>query len=137
MLGLSSANFSDFYSNFDAPITALDCGKKCAPYNEYGVPFCCDIDHAIPTAYLPEWDYLELNTDLWHLWEDDDLDQFGGAINCRDASALTISHCTIENSKGYGGGGIYLYRSNIEIEDLLIDNCISDREGGGNGILFL
>jgi len=69
-------------------------------------------------------------------WEDDDLDQFGGAINCRDASALTISHCTIENSKGYGGGGIYLYRSNIEIEDLLIDNCISDREGGGMAFYF-
>lgn len=75
MPDLSPADFSGFFANFDAPITALDCGKKCAPHNEYGVPFCCDINHAIPTAYESEWDYLELNTDLWHLWEDDDLDE--------------------------------------------------------------
>lgn len=45
---------------------------KCAPYNSRGVPFCCDLGHAIPTAYDPEWDYLNQNTDLWHLWEPDD-----------------------------------------------------------------
>jgi len=65
-------DFKNLYANFDAPITAFDCGKKCAPYNEYGVPFCCDTSHAIPTAYLLEWDYLQPNTDLWHLWEGDD-----------------------------------------------------------------
>jgi hypothetical protein len=56
----------------ETPITVFDCGKKCAPFNEYGVPFCCDTGHTIPTAYLPEWTYLEGNTDLWHLWEGDD-----------------------------------------------------------------
>lgn len=45
---------------------------KCAPHNSRGVPFCCDLDHAIPTAYDAEWDYLHKNTDLWHLWEPDD-----------------------------------------------------------------
>lgn len=57
------------YQGFDAPITHLDCGKKCAPYNENGVPFCCDTHHAVPTAYLSEWEYLRHNTDLWHLWQ--------------------------------------------------------------------
>lgn len=47
----------------------LDCGRKCAPYNEDAVPFCCDIRHMVPTAYKSEWVYLKANTDLWHLWE--------------------------------------------------------------------
>jgi len=68
---LKSSDFAKLYADFDAPITALDCGKKCSPYNEYGVPFCCDTQHAIPTAYRSEWAYLEPNTDLWHIWEDD------------------------------------------------------------------
>lgn len=59
---------ADLYTGFDDPIHALDCGKKCSPYNENGVPFCCDTRHAIPTAYQEEWDYLESHTDLWHLW---------------------------------------------------------------------
>jgi hypothetical protein len=66
------ADFASLYAQFDTPIAALDCGRKCAPYNEYGVPFCCDTDHAIPTAYDAEWAYLDPNTDLWHFWEDDD-----------------------------------------------------------------
>jgi hypothetical protein len=65
---LTPADFPDFYSRFNAPITTLDCGDRCAPYNERGVPFCCDTRHAVPTAYQPEWEYLKENTDLWHLW---------------------------------------------------------------------
>lgn len=57
------------YSRFEAPITALDCGERCAPYNERGVPFCCDPAHAIPTAYRSEWVYLQANTDMWRPWE--------------------------------------------------------------------
>lgn len=45
------------------------------PFNEYGVPFCCDTNYAIPTAFLSEWAYLERNTDLWHLWESEDPDE--------------------------------------------------------------
>lgn len=67
--------FANLYISFDVPITMIDCGAKCAPYNEYGVPFCCDTDHAIPTAYLAEWNYLQSNTDLWHQWEDADPDE--------------------------------------------------------------
>lgn len=64
--------FGDLYGRFQSPINKLDCGKKCAPYNENGVPFCCDTRHAVPTAYQAEWDYLQANTDLWHPWEGGD-----------------------------------------------------------------
>jgi hypothetical protein len=57
------------YSMFNSPIANIDCGNKCASYNELAVPFCCDTNHAVPTAYLPEWEYLKSNTDLWHQWE--------------------------------------------------------------------
>lgn len=67
---ISPGTFSHLYAIFDAPITHLDCGLKCAPYNEKRVPFCCDIRHAVPTAYLSEWAFLKDNTDLWHLWQE-------------------------------------------------------------------
>ena len=63
--------FHQLYRQFESPITSLDCGAKCSPYNSRGVPFCCDVGHAVPTAYDPEWAYLQANTDLWHLWEPD------------------------------------------------------------------
>lgn len=66
---ITSEEYKQIYKNFNAPITALDCGKRCAPYNVGGKPFCCDICHAVPTAYDNEWVYLEPNTDLWHPWK--------------------------------------------------------------------
>lgn len=72
MLGFHTMNFYEYYSNFETPIEVLDCGKKCAPYNELGVPFCCDTKHMVPTAYHDEWKYLQENTDLWHLWHPKD-----------------------------------------------------------------
>jgi hypothetical protein len=63
------------YSQFKTPIMALNCGEKCSPYNENGVPFCCDTQHAVPVAYDVEWDYLRENTDLWHLWHAEDREQ--------------------------------------------------------------
>jgi hypothetical protein len=71
---LNPSHFQTLYAEFDSPVTALDCGAKCAPHNAYGVPFCCDTRHAVPTAYLPEWNYLQTNTDLWHIWEAEDKD---------------------------------------------------------------
>ena len=69
---LAPADLRAIYDGFDAPVTALDCGKKCAPYNPGGKPFCCDICHAVPAAYRSEWKYLEASTDLWHLWRGDE-----------------------------------------------------------------
>jgi hypothetical protein len=60
-----AGDFDKIYSRFQSPIAAFDCGHKCAPYNENGVPFCCDLQHAVPTAYEAEWIYLQENTDLW------------------------------------------------------------------------
>lgn len=64
-----SLNFAALYAHFTAPIAAFDCGKHCAPYNPSGAPFCCDTRHAVPTVYEDEWLYLQVNTDLWHLWQ--------------------------------------------------------------------
>lgn len=52
---ITSEEYKQIYKKFNAPITALDCGKRCAPYNVGGKPFCCDICHAVPTAYDNEW----------------------------------------------------------------------------------
>lgn len=68
-------NFAALYARFQAPISALNCGDKCAPYNENGVPFCCDTRHAVPTAYAAEWDYLQRSTNLWHLWQSNNPDE--------------------------------------------------------------
>ena len=72
---LNPSDFAEFYAKFDVPIAGVDCGAKCAPYNEFGVPFCCDTDHAIPTAYFPEWYFLQANTDLWRPWQGEDSDE--------------------------------------------------------------
>lgn len=69
MVDFFTPNYDLLYQGFHSPITQLDCGAKCAPYNENAAPFCCDTRHAIPTAYDSEWDYLQNQTDLWHLWQ--------------------------------------------------------------------
>jgi len=66
------ADIRSLYDGFDAPITAFDCGQKCAPHNPSGKPFCCDICHAVPAAYHEEWSYLQGNTNLWHEWRGDE-----------------------------------------------------------------
>jgi len=60
--------FEDIYRKFASPLSNIDCGEKCGPFNEYGVPVCCDISMIIPSAYREEWAYLEKNTDLWRPW---------------------------------------------------------------------
>jgi hypothetical protein len=65
---MTQADFAALYARFTSSIAALNCGQKCAPYNERGVPFCCDTLHAVPAAYAAEWAYLEASTDLWHRW---------------------------------------------------------------------
>lgn len=65
-------NFRDLYDAFDSPVTEVDCGLMCAPHNPRGIPFCCDICHAVPVAYQPEWQYLRSSTSLWHRWRGDE-----------------------------------------------------------------
>lgn len=63
------------YKGFNSPVAELDCGKKCAPHNASGKPFCCDICHAVPAAYRSEWSYLKQNTDLWHKWRGEECEK--------------------------------------------------------------
>jgi len=67
-------NFRQLYDRFDAPIADLDCGQICAQQNPNGVPFCCDICHAVPAGFITEWDFLRERTDLWHIWRGGDRD---------------------------------------------------------------
>lgn len=60
--------FEDLYQIFPRPLSEIDCGEKCGPFNEYGVPVCCDINLIIPSAYKAEWDFLKEKTDLWQPW---------------------------------------------------------------------
>jgi hypothetical protein len=69
---LNAEDIRALYAGFKAPITDLDCGQKCAPYNPSGKPFCCDICHAVPAAYPSEWDALKDATDLWHRYRGDE-----------------------------------------------------------------
>ena len=86
------------YDGFDAPVTDVDCGLKCAPHNPSGKPFCCDICHAVPAAYREEWDYLRPRTDLWHTYRGDEC-----AANPVDPAALladTPEHMLLLACKG-------------------------------------
>lgn len=87
-----------FYQKFNAPVTAFDCGAKCAPFNPSGKPFCCDICHAVPVAYHQEWDFLQTRTDLWHLWRGDECTQ--EPQDPRDMLAETPEHLTLLACKG-------------------------------------
>jgi hypothetical protein len=69
---LPRVDIRKLYAGFNAPVTAYDCGQKCTPHNPNGIPFCCDICHAVPAAYRQEWAFLQRNTDLWHAWRGDE-----------------------------------------------------------------
>ena len=62
----------EIYQAFDEPLTALDCGLKCAPHNPSGKPFCCDICQVVPTVYETEWRYLQTSGDFWHVYRGDE-----------------------------------------------------------------
>ncbi len=72
MSGFDDSEFAELYSLFQSPVCDIDCGRMCAPYNEKGIPFCCDTRHAVPTAFTVEWEYLNTHSNLWHLWKPDD-----------------------------------------------------------------
>ena len=57
------------YDELSEEMTKIDCGRRCAPHNIGGKPFCCDIQIAIPTIFNEEWEYLKNNTNLWFPWK--------------------------------------------------------------------
>jgi len=96
---LKAEDIRSIYDGFNAPIAEFDCGKKCAPHNPSGKPFCCDICQAVPAAYKSEWNYLEHSTDLWHTPA-----LAGGAREwrgneCEDANAKEVAHLKSETPK--------------------------------------
>ncbi|MAT43625.1 MAG: hypothetical protein CL609_14905 [Anaerolineaceae bacterium] len=68
-LYLPQINFQELYTQFSMPIGEVDCGTYCAPHNPSGKPFCCDIEQAIPAAYLQEWAYLQKASKQWQLYK--------------------------------------------------------------------
>src|SRR6266545_982350 len=78
------------YNEFNSPIAEFDCGKKCAPHNPSGKPFCCDICHAVPAAYKSEWNYLEHHTNLWHKWRGDE---------CEDTTSKEVARIKVDTPK--------------------------------------
>lgn len=66
---MNDLDFTSLYARFEAPIAALDCGERCAPYNERGAPFCCDLGHAVPSAYQAEWEHLQAHSDQWRPYQ--------------------------------------------------------------------
>lgn len=85
---LEAEEVRSIYDGFHSPIAELDCGKKCAPHNPSGKPFCCDICHAVPAAYQSEWNYLEGHTDLWHAWRGDECQDGSSGTTSREVSRL-------------------------------------------------
>ena len=64
----NAIQFRSLYEGFDAPLTGMDCGLRCAPHNPRGIPFCCDLEYTVPVAYQSEWCYLSGRTSLWRPW---------------------------------------------------------------------
>ena len=91
----SEIDFALLYADFNSPIMALDCGDRCGPYNERGIPFCCDLRHAVPSAYRAEWEYLKANTDLWKEWQGRDANETAN-LNEQAPEGQTLIAC-----KGY------------------------------------
>ena len=80
---LDREDFRSLYEAFHSPVAELDCGKKCAPLNPSGKPFCCDISHVVAAAYKSEWKYLKQSTYLWHTGRE------------MDAEILTLVKCNV------------------------------------------
>jgi len=62
-------DITKLYQKFNAPICSIDCGEKCRVNNPNGVPFCCDITHAIPAVYDQEAEFYHGRTDLWFAYD--------------------------------------------------------------------
>lgn len=87
-------DFLSLYQAFDAPIVAADCGQFCVPHNPNGVPFCCDIQHAVPAVYRAEWKALKASTDLWRLWRGEgSAAEQAAALRADTPSNMTLLVC--------------------------------------------
>jgi len=87
---ISPSEFKRLYTQFHMPVTIFDCGNKCAPYHPKNIPYCCDTEYVIPSAYQSEWQYLKTHTNLWNLWEHPDSNRTKALSNELPADQLLI-----------------------------------------------
>ena len=64
MSAASPEIYERIYRLFTAPVSAFDCGARCAAHNG-GTPVCCSTEAAIPIVDRHEWDLLRSRSDLW------------------------------------------------------------------------
>jgi hypothetical protein len=57
------------YEIFQAPLSRIDCGNRCAPFNDKKQPFCCDTRYVVPVAYRAEWAFLQEQSKMWVPYE--------------------------------------------------------------------
>lgn len=77
----SNLNIEKLLKDFDAPVTAFDCGQLCAPANG-GVPVCCESSGVIPVLYKNEFELLQTRSDLWQAFKP----------SCKDERAMVTDH---------------------------------------------
>lgn len=99
-VGARPKTFRKIFDFFDASITKVDCGAKCAPLND-GTPVCCDIENAVPIVQVAEWKVLKSRTKMWKRYKPvcavtrkmcAEISDHNKAIECRGAK-----HCERDN----------------------------------------
>jgi len=83
----------NWYDQFNAPVTQVDCGQMCAPNNPGGKPFCCDICHAVPAVYQEEWQYLQPNTKLWKVYSGNECEAVQTDTNAAAPEGMLLLAC--------------------------------------------
>ncbi len=91
-------DYRHLYQQFDLPISDRDCGQYCAQHNPNAIPFCCDINYAIPVIYKQEWKYLKKHTDMWQAWRSEDYQKPG--LNNFEVSLKTPKNMLLMVCKG-------------------------------------
>ncbi len=89
----SPTEWGSIYAGFEAPLSRFDCGQYCAPFND-GEPVCCSTSNSIPVVFVEEWDYLQSQGDLWHVFEPRNKHEEG----LRDE---LVEECLLVECKGY------------------------------------
>ncbi len=93
-------HYLKIYKAFEASITRLDCGSRCAPLNG-GEPVCCSTQHAVPVMDNAEWHLLRSRTKMWSRFHAYDaatreiVDTL--AESCTAAECNGARHCEREN----------------------------------------
>lgn len=86
---ITPQDFASLYSQYNANLAFVDCGRKCAPLNN-GQPVCCSTENAIPVVDKAEFKLLKSRTDLWFGYKPND------AASRKIVNELTDNACAVE-----------------------------------------